>query len=135
MTPEVLSAQLQSVFGCGPLPLADGSPRALRTHAGEVLELRYSQEPQALCAALPLGRLNESRREEALVRLLRTDLHLAHVGSPHLALAPHDAQVYFCCTLPLEGDDAPWLVDRLQRLVSAAPQMREALASEQVLGA
>lgn len=133
MSPEALCAQLQSLFGCGPLSLADGAPLALRTQAGEVLELRYASEPQALCAALPLGPLDESRREEALVRLLRTDLHLAHVGSPHLALAPHGAQVYLCCTLPLEGSDAPWLADRLQRLVSAAPAMREALASEQVL--
>lgn len=133
MTPEALADLLQATFGCAPTSLAAGRPCALRAGDGEVLELRYVDALPALCVALSLGWLDEAHREQALVRLLRTNLHLAHAGGPHVALAPHDVQVFLCWTLPLDSDDTARLSERLRRLVAAAPPMRAALAAEHVL--
>lgn len=133
MTPQAVADLLQSAFGCACRAVTHGTPFALRSPEGEVIEVRHVADPAALCVAIPLGRLDESRREEALVRLLRTNLHLAHAGGPHGALAPHDAQVYLCWTLPLDGADAAQLLERLHRFVTAASPMRVALVAEHVL--
>ncbi len=133
MTPQAVADLLQSVFGCACGALGDGAPFALRSAQGEVIELRYVADLPALCAAVALGRLDEAHREEALVRLLRTNLHLAHAGGPHGALAPQGAQVHLCWTLPLDGGDTARLAERLRRLVAAASPMRAALVADHVL--
>lgn len=137
MTPAAVSEQLQAVFGAAPALLAQGVPCAMRVGEGqgEVLELRYVADPPALCAALPLGPLDRSDPITPVLKLLRTDLSLSHAGAPHCALAPDHQKVYLCWTLLLEQADAGVLGDRLQRLVTAAPQMRAALLSEHVLQA
>lgn len=137
MSPAAVSEQLQAVFGAAPALLAQGVPCAMRVGdgQGEVLELRYVADPPALCAALPLGALDRSDPLMATLKLLRTDLSLSHAGAPHCALAPDHQQVYLCWTLPLELADATVLGDRLQRLVTVAPQMRAALVCEHVLQA
>ncbi len=133
MTPQAVADLVQATLGCAPGALASGAPCALRAGDGEVLELRYVDALPALCLAIPLGRLDEAHRAEALVRLLRTNLHLAHAGGPHAALAPHGAQVFLCWTLPLDSDDAARLATHLQRFVAAAAPMRAALLADHVL--
>lgn len=137
MTPAAVSEQLQAVFGAAPALLAQGVPCAMRVGdgQGEVLELRYVADPPALCAAMPLGTLDRSDPITPVLKLLRTDLSLSHAGAPHCALAPDHQQVYLCWTLLLEQTDASVLGDRLQRLVTAASQMRAALVTEHVLQA
>lgn len=131
---EALVRRLQSLLPGATLPLESGLPCSARLPDGGMLALRYVHEVPALCLAVPLGRLPAMRREEALVTLMRNNLYFADAGAPHLALAPNDEQVVLCRTVPLAGEGVERAGREVQRLIDGAPQARQGLLAQQVLG-